>query len=384
VPARHYRGLLAIVVVLIAYGSLYPFRFVAVPHYGGFLAIPPGRPGVADVALNVFLYAPVGFLVFHSLRIRRSGLRVALAAFAGTLMSATIEILQGFDVTRDASLSDILSNGTGTLLGALFASAVPRFISSRGLSRLRGVALQPAFLASLWALFQLYPLLPEISHARLARSAAAFTHWSSLDALLFGADWVTALVLLREALPASRRGLAPLLVLLMPVKLILFQRHLTSSELAGALAALVIFAFFARWRSFASPVLPMLLMALLVARELLPFHFGPPARFIWMPFGASLSSQDSNALLVLFRKAFIYGSAIWFVQKARGGVWSVTVSISFLLLVLEWIQRWIPGRTPEITDALMALLIGALLALSSGEGREAVTDGAGTKHHSIR
>ena len=371
-PARRYRGLLAIVVFLIAYGSLYPFQFIAVPNYQGFLTMPLGRGGVADVALNIFLYAPLGFLAFHSLRTGGRGRRVAVAAIAGTLMSATIEVLQVFDVTRDSSLSDILSNGTGSLAGAVFASAVPRFVSSRGLARLRGVALRPAFLAAFWVLFQLYPLLPEISHAALARSATAFAHWSSFEALLFATDWLTALVLLREALPAVRRGLAPLLVFLMPVKLILFERHLTSSELAGALAGLAVFAVFGRSRSFATRVLPALLIALLAARELLPFRFGPPAEFIWIPFGASLSSQDADSLLVLFRKAFVYGSAIWFVQEARGRVWSVTLSISFLLFVLEWFQRWIPGRTPEVTDALMAVLMGAVLALSSGEPREAL------------
>ena len=44
-PARRYRGLLAIVVFLIAYGSLYPFQFIAVPNYQGFLAMPLGRGG---------------------------------------------------------------------------------------------------------------------------------------------------------------------------------------------------------------------------------------------------------------------------------------------------------------------------------------------------
>jgi VanZ family protein len=33
------------------------------------------------------------------------------------------------------------------------------------------------------------------------------------------------------------------------------------------------------------------------------------------------------------------------------------------LLALEWAQIWLPGRTPEITDAVLAVLMGGLLAL---------------------
>jgi VanZ family protein len=37
--------------------------------------------------------------------------------------------------------------------------------------------------------------------------------------------------------------------------------------------------------------------------------------------------------------------------------------VAAALLALEWAQIWLPGRTPEITDAVLAVLMGVLLAL---------------------
>lgn len=359
-PVRNYRALLAIVVFLIAYGSFYPFELVPIPNYSQFLSIPPMPYGLGDIVLNIFLYLPVGFLACRSFDAGGRRRRVIAATLTGTLMSAAIEGLQGFIMFRASTLSDIVSNGTGTLAGALLAVALP-VRPAKGHRH----GLQTALLVTVWGAFQVYPLLPDVSRQTMARSIAGFRHWSWLEALLFAADWLAALLLAREALPRARQALAMLFVLLVPVKMILFQRRLTSFELAGALAALVIFAACGRSRLFATRVLPVVLIALLVVRELAPFRFGAAGSFNWLPFGASLTQQDSDALLVLVRKAFVYGSAIWFVQKAGMRIAWATLWVSVLLLALEWIERWIPGRTPEITDAVLAALMGAVLALSA-------------------
>ena len=354
--ARSARGLLAIVVFLVVYGSLYPFEFVRTPNYGGFLSLEPGQSGVADFVLNLFLYAPVGFLIFHSLEAGGRGRRIAVACIAGTLMSAAVEMAQGFDLMRDSSLSDIVSNGLGSLAGAMLAAALPAF------SLKRKVALRPALLCMFWALFQLYPLLPQLSGAALAHSAAGFHQWSWFEALLFAVDWFTAFALLSEALPLSRRGSAAWLVLLMPVKLILFERGLRASEVAGALAALALFVLLRRAR-LETRAFAAILIVVLIARELAPFRFGPPSGFGWLPFGASLFQQTVSAVVVLLRKAFVYGSAVWFLSQTAMRIRSATMSVAVLLLPLEWVQRWIPGRTPEITDSVLALVMGAVLAL---------------------
>ena len=354
--ARSSRGLLAIVVVLIVYGSLYPFHFVPVPNYTDFLSPEPGRGGMVDFALNLFLYMPVGFLLFERFAWAGPRLRLALSCILGTLMSGAIELTQGFDLTRSSSLYDIVSNGLGSLGGALLAAAIPAF------SLKRKIGLRPALLAAFWILYQVYPLVPYISAAAISRSAAGLHEWSSIAALLFAVDWFVAFALLAEALPLLRRRAAALLVLLMPVKLVVFERRLSSAEVAGALAAVVIFIVLRRVQT---RTLAAVLAAMLIVRELAPFHFGPPSAFGWLPFGASLALQDVGSVVILLGKAFVYGSAVWFLSEAGLRLRTATLSVSVVLFALEWMQRWIPGRTPEITDSLLALLIGAVLALAS-------------------
>jgi VanZ family protein len=39
-----------------------------------------------------------------------------------------------------------------------------------------------------------------------------------------------------------------------------------------------------------------------------------------------------------------------------------TILVAILLFATSWAETFLPGRSAEITDALMALLIGAIIA----------------------
>ena len=76
-----------------------------------------------DILLNVVLFAPFGFGLRLAGWPRR---RVLLAAFATTLL---VELTQYFFIPgRDASLSDILTNTTGGLVGMLLAEQYSRLL----------------------------------------------------------------------------------------------------------------------------------------------------------------------------------------------------------------------------------------------------------------
>lgn len=80
------------------------------------------RRGLRDVAINVLLYLPFGAAAFLALsRGRRRVWAVAGATAAGTLLSATLEMLQVYAPGRDPSLSDVASNTLGAAAGALAA-----------------------------------------------------------------------------------------------------------------------------------------------------------------------------------------------------------------------------------------------------------------------
>src|SRR5581483_3418501 len=214
-----------------------------------------------------------------------------------------------------------------------------------------------------WILFQLFPLMPEVHvHFALSRARMGMRQWSGFEAALFAVDWLTALLLLAEVIPERFTRAAALLVFLAPVKAIVFSRQATLSELMGAAAAAVAFLLLARSQGVVR-VFPVVLLLALIARELAPFHVTGHAPFLWMPFAATLAGERLSATAILLRKVFVYGAAIQFASRAWRHIWLATGAIAALLFVLEWIQRAMPARTPEITDSVLALLMGAALAL---------------------
>lgn len=80
-----------------------------------------GDQGMVDVLLNIALFVPFG-AALGSL-----GLKPRHALAIGCLSALAIELLQATLVTgRDPSLSDVLTNSVGTLLGAFLGVAAPR------------------------------------------------------------------------------------------------------------------------------------------------------------------------------------------------------------------------------------------------------------------
>lgn len=109
--------------LLIVYGSLVPFDFdVTLPPTNAptFLHIPVIRAGLPDVASNIALYFPLGFLLFGYLRRCEASLRAAvMTVVAAAGISLSMEFAQTFLISRFASCADVVSNLTGAVMGCL-------------------------------------------------------------------------------------------------------------------------------------------------------------------------------------------------------------------------------------------------------------------------
>jgi hypothetical protein len=73
----------------------------------------------ADVAVNIMIFIPLGFLFHGMLRIR-SGLTLSVSLstlLVGALLTFVVETLQHYSMTRNSSLADVFTNITGTTLG---------------------------------------------------------------------------------------------------------------------------------------------------------------------------------------------------------------------------------------------------------------------------
>lgn len=79
-----------------------------------------GDQGMQDVIQNILMFLPLG------VALRAAGVRTSRALLCGMGLSLFVETMQYFVVPgRDASLSDLITNTTGTWLGATVAPLIP-------------------------------------------------------------------------------------------------------------------------------------------------------------------------------------------------------------------------------------------------------------------
>lgn len=110
---------------------------------------------------------------------------------------------------------------------------------------------------------------------------------------------------------------------------------------------------------------------------LAPFELRPaPVAFEWLPFRGFLGGSMLADVSSLLEKFFNYGALIWLLGAGGIAAGRVPVAVSVAAVVgltagLEVAQTVIVGRTPEITDPLLALLIGVAVRLWRGSLRRA-------------
>jgi hypothetical protein len=133
------------------------------------------------------------------------------------------------------------------------------------------------------------------------------------------------------------------------------------SHVVVGLAVLALAVF--RWNIRAAP--PFLLIWL-VFEELRPFQFrGPAQEFSWLPFESWFVGAADSYYGTFFGKLFLYTAILW-VQRKSGVPWIwALLAPGAILAAGEFAQRYLPGRTPEITDLVLLAAGAVLLSLTS-------------------
>jgi hypothetical protein len=112
----------------------------------------------------------------------------------------------------------------------------------------------------------------------------------------------------------------------------------------------------------------MLLVAMAV-RALTPFHFAAfPQPFSWIPFSGFLLNSWQTSISILLGKVFQYGASLWLLGRSQFGslfgVTGATVVVVVVLAAIELLQtRMSAGHVPEITDPLLAILLGVTFSV---------------------
>jgi hypothetical protein len=122
-------------------------------------------------------------------------------------------------------------------------------------------------------------------------------------------------------------------------------------------------------------VVGAVLCAFVIASQLEPFEFQAMARgFDWVPFHGLMQEEPKAAALSLLGKFFLYGCAIFLLGVAFGRRLPAAVAVAVLAFGTSWLEMYLPERSAEITDTVMALMIGLAFALLPSDREAPVRD----------
>lgn len=354
---------------LIAYGSFYPFDFrvpgshdltTRLEYFAS--ALTTGR---GDLLGNLVLFVPFGLAGMLAFANRANSITVIVVlSLMGTAFAAALQVGQLLLPTRDPSAFDLLLNAMGLAVG-IGVGLHPRLLGASELSSSRALLSVPFLIGAIWPLAQLLPLIPTIDFANFKAAFKPFLAPQSLSLTqtslhLFA--WLASLHLLATAPLTPGRALwlpaIPLVVLCAQPFVVGGQIGLP--ELVGTLGAVA--AWYGPGRRLDPKFLGLCLLAAALAANLLPWESSLATRsFSLVPFSGFLEGNmltNSNALL---NKLFVYAGTIWLLQRDGGRVWSVTALVTLTLLAQELLQTRVLVGTPEITDPLLAVVLGVLI-----------------------
>ncbi|HWE52104.1 MAG TPA: VanZ family protein [Bryobacteraceae bacterium] len=372
------RRIFFFVVLLIVYGSLYPWHFVwrQLPANPLWILwhsqdLQFNRFLVRDTVVNIALYAPLGMSGYLAFR-----KRLWLPLLTGLILSVCVELVQLFVPGRTTSILDVMTNVTGTVaglgLGVLFENIGG---ARRAPVRARAGSARTAdrdalILLFLWIGLLLFPFFPQVGlsvplhRIRIFFGTSFFEPVAFLSALV---SWFAAGKVMGAARVRPSLRWLGFSILAVPAQFFIAMRQPQPSDLLGAVTGFLLFAGLRRIPGITRLLAAAFLLTILI-RGLAPFGFVPQAAdFSWIPFGGFLNTEWQYGILVLLEKGFYYGTAIWLLRASGFRLFSAAAITAVLLAIIEVAQIHLPGRTAEITDPLLAIVLAFALGIGSRE-----------------
>ena len=361
--------------VLILYGSLFPFRLRTTGSFGLFdllrtLTFMPTTRG--DIVANLLLYMPLGLCLMFAFTARRVRWPLAGTIVIGALLSLAVELTQVYLRSRVSSLTDVALNMIGTLCGASAAMAYGALGTSVRIPVLASSRLDPAALSVvvLWLGFRLAPFVPTIDWQKYKDALKPLfiePQVGAIEVLRYVTGWIVigyAVRLLTRREYALAATLAVAAVVLFG-RIIVVGKTLNVSELVALAACVPLATLLLALRDGRRlAVLVSLLATVIVVQGLAPFEFSSNAQgFSWLPFRSSLRGSIELNYSTLLEKSFWYFTLVWLLSRCRWSVATAALGTAGLVAAIEIAQMWLPGRSADITDPLLALVAGLLLTI---------------------
>lgn len=409
--------LLLVYVIAVLYGSLMPFDMRAdcgavsarLHRAARFWPFGPVPVSGRDVASNVLLYSPLGFLIAGRFGLRHGRRSVlTLAALAACLaFASTVEATQLLSVSRTASLADLVANTLGGTLGGAVAAAVGPLVWRRRANWLSSrVTRGPAAFAALAVVLLLAadaldPMYPVMRLSELARNLRG-SHFRLEDGLLVHPwhHWLVcrigvyaALAVLLGSATGRRRwrwgraaGLAVLFAAASETcKPFVAARVANAANVVTAACGAALGAGVGAVSSGRLPLRRKAVVAAVAVATYLAYHEWKPLVFAWdihamaaklplpldwLPLrGFALGSRNTGEIRLFVRVTALTAAMVWCTAAWRG--WTATCSTRGLVvralavatglgLLLEAGQFPVIGRHPSPSHILFFLVGGSL------------------------
>lgn len=385
--------------LLLIYGTLFPLSGWEWPSNSLLNPLYPPWPQklhTSDVITNLLIYIPFGFLLALIVnRYCQFLLLLLLVTALGTGLSFLLEYLQTYLPTRVTSLADILLNGLGSFLGAsLIILVSPSSSLHKKLRSLKQYWFKDGtvthiglFVLGMWAVSQLFPLVPSLDVASLRAGLRPL--WHTLNDFSLFDPWhaatytlnITGLGLLAATLFRENRRVLPLftvfIIAVLFLKIPVVGRQLSAESISGLFVSVfslaVILALcsgsvssrgFGRSGQGFNPGFNQGMAALCLCSAFLleALQTGSSAvtkGINWIPFLGHMKSIMDMVDLVATAwpfAALAYLALSFAPPNAKPVAISGAILIAITTLVVEWLQQSLPGRYPDITDVVIATL----------------------------
>lgn len=365
--------LAAAVALLIGYGSLYPFIFhdagplaADLSHFlGSWREYPPSR---GDILANLLLYAPLGLTATLAFQQSMSRFSAAiLAGLCGAALSFSIELAQFYDASRVSAFSDFALNLVSAALGIVLAlTAGARLIKASWPAGSAAAFARLLLLA--WLGWRLYPFVPTLEIHKI---------WDSLQPLLFAPElnatevlrytalWLSAIFLFRTGVGRSTAALLLAVLVFFAAKASIVGQVLSLPDLLGAILACLLAPLLLGRASFAGlTLMAALLLLTVILTRILPWQLTPvPKPFQWIPFYGFLHGSVSVNAISFAQKFYLYGVTLLLLVKSGVRLRFAVALECGILFATSLLQTFMVSRSAEISDAVLALILGLIYAL---------------------
>lgn len=386
--SRSFRVSVGLVLLLIVYGSLHPFQWnVAEPQ--AFIWI--GPVGLVDLVENIVLFLPLGVLLGWAwqgrARPRRRHLCMSILWVLG--VAAGLQWLQKY-LPRAPALSDVVFNmagyGLGWCCGAVARSRIGHLIGSERHGQWAHADRFALALIVFWLLAGWYPLIPTLDVSSVAQNVKSLWQqalWQPRRMALHAGMAVIGLSavahLARSAGLAHRARQWALLATLAALagKFLVVDQVPGVAVVAGIAGGGLLWRWIDAWAEGARwAAVAWVALAIYLLEAIWPWQWrDPPAAMSWIPFASALSTSVQSAITTRAFECLCFGAIIWSTVRHGALLVGMTVCTALLALACEWIQRYLPMRTAEITSVCLALGMGWLVSACSARGSTARAHG---------